>query len=170
MRKVVAFYESPFGAKLGQTALAISNEASAMMQLLGMEMAKEIMPQLQNSRSTVRDNMAEQNRKSDQRMFDAAYTIPQDSIELADKTYQPGMGTTPLLYSIERRKNDTKVTFLQPIHYDWQWLHFSQGFKIVDKKSGDEYNVNDDGVAKSYFNVKVEGYQVTFKKNKKICN
>lgn len=96
MRKVVAFYESPLGVKLGQTALAISNEASAMMQLLGMEMAKEIMPQLQNSRSTVRDNMAEQNRKSHQKMFDAAYTIPQDSIELADKTYQPGMGTTPL--------------------------------------------------------------------------
>ena len=50
-------------------------------------------------------------------------------------------GTKPLLYSIERRAKDTKVTFLQPIYFDWQWLYYSPGFVIIDKKSGDEYHV-----------------------------
>ena len=33
------------------------------------------------------------------------------------------------------------MTFIQPIYWDWQWLYPSPGFKIIDKKSGDEYNV-----------------------------
>mgnify|MGYP000797594448 FL=1 len=33
------------------------------------------------------------------------------------------------------------MTFIQPIYWDWQWLYYSPGFKIIDKKSGDEYNV-----------------------------
>ena len=72
--------------------------------------------------------------------------LPSDSIvivpeEVYEKAYENGMSTSPSLYSIERRKNDTKVTFIQPIYWDWQWLYYSPGFKIIDKKSGDEYNV-----------------------------
>ena len=64
------------------------------------------------------------------------YIAPKDSIEIvADRTYEHGMGTKPLLHSIERRKDDTKVTFLQPIYFDWQWMYYSPGFKIVDKKA-----------------------------------
>ncbi len=41
----------------------------------------------------------------------------------------------PEIYSIEKRKNDTKVTFCSLYFYfDWQWLYYSPGFKIVDKK------------------------------------
>ncbi len=68
------------------------------------------------------------------KLFDAAYTAPKDSIEIfvADRTYEHGMGTKPLLHSIERRKDDTKVTFLQPIYFDWKWMYYSPGFKIVE--------------------------------------
>ena len=151
-----------------------------------------------------------------------AYTAPKDSIEfVADRTYEHGRGTKPLLHSIERRKDDTKVTFLQPIYFDWQWMYYSPGFKIVDKKTGDEYMVrgydggapmdklmiikgcnrkyiyvsllfpklkknvkeidiiealtdkeelpsNDDGKAKSYFDVKVDDYLVLSRENKKV--
>lgn len=158
-------------------------------------------------------------------MFAQAYVLPSDSIVVVpEKVYKNGTSTAPVLYSIERRRNDTKVTFMQPVYWDSQWLYFSPGFKIVDKESGDEYNVrgydgiasmdrlllvkgfnskyiyvsllfprlkkgvkevdilelphkkdkemlpsNDDGVAKSYFNIKVKDYLVSSrKKNKKV--
>lgn len=221
LKKVVAFYESAVGKKLGKTAPIIMTEGMPMIQQLSMEMVKELMPTLQGQRNTPRNDIAEQNKKRDQAMFDRAYTVPKDSVKVADRTYQRGEGTMPSIYSIERRKNETEVTFLQPIYFDWQWLHFGRGFKIVDKKSGDEYNVrgygggapfgeliiikgldskyiyvsllfpklkksvkeidivelphekdvlpsNDDGMPKSYFNIKVEDYQVASKKNKKV--
>ena len=203
LKKVVAFYESPAGRKLGETATAVATESMPMIQQLSMEMVQEMMPKLQKS-------------------IDASYTAPKDSIEIvADRTYEHGMGTKPLLHSIERRKDDTKVTFLQPIYFDWQWMYYSPGFKIVDKKTGDEYMVrgydggapmdklmiikgcnrkyiyvsllfpklkknvkeidiiealtdkeelpsNDDGKAKSYFDVKVDDYLVLSRENKKV--
>lgn len=221
LKKVVAFYESPVGKKLGKTAPIIMTEGMPMIQQLSMEMVKELMPTLQGQRNTPRNDIAEQNKKRDQAMFDRAYTVPKDSVKVADRTYQRGESTMPSIYSIERRKNETEVTFLQPIYFDGQWLHFGRGFKMVDKKSGDEYNVrgygggapfgelliikgfdskyiyvsllfpklkksvkeidivelphekdvlpsNDDGMPKSYFNIKVEDYQVASKKNKKV--
>ncbi len=88
----------------------------------------------------------EQKKKRDKELYAQAYMLPSDSIvivpeEVYEKAYENGMSTSPSLYSIERRKNDTKVTFIQPIYWDWQWLYYSPGFKIIDKKSGDEYNV-----------------------------
>ena len=77
-------------------------------------------------------------------LFDRAIklnSLKNISEEVYEKAYENGMSTSPSLYSIERRKNDTKVTFIQPIYWDWQWLYYSPGFKIIDKKSGDEYNV-----------------------------
>ena len=196
--------------------------APIYQQQLSMEMVQEMMPKLQKSRELVRDDAAEQAKTRDQKLFDAAYTAPKDSIEIvADRTYEHGMGTKPLLHSIERRKDDTKVTFLQPIYFDWQWMYYSPGFKIVDKKTGDEYMVrgydggapmdklmiikgcnrkyiyvsllfpklkknvkeidiiealtdkeelpsNDDGKAKSYFDVKVDDYLVLSRENKKV--
>lgn len=222
LKKVVAFYESPAGKKLGETASAVANESMPMIQQLSMEMVQEIMPQIQKSMNVVENKVVDPNKERDQKLFDAAYTAPGDSIEIApDRTYEHGMGTKPLLYSIEKRKNDTKVTFLQPIYFDWQWLYYSPGFKIVDKRTGDEYRVrgydggapldklmiikgcdrkyiyvsllfpklkksvkeidiieaiteedvlpsNDDGKAKSYFDVKVDDYLVLSKKNKKV--
>ena len=88
----------------------------------------------------------EQKKKRDKELYAQAYMLPSDSIvivpeEVYEKAYENGRSTRPSLYSIERRKNDTKVTFIQPIYWDWQWLYYSPGFKIIDKKSGDEYNV-----------------------------
>lgn len=222
MKKVVAFYESSAGKKLGETATAVANESMPMIQQLSMEMVQEIMPQIQKSMNVVENKVIDPNKERDQKLFDAAYTAPEDSIEIApDRTYEHGMGTKPLLYSIEKRKNDTKVTFLQPIYFDWQWLYYSPGFKIVDKRTGDEYRVrgydggapldklmiikgcdrkyiyvsllfpklkksvkeidiieaiteedvlpsNDDGKAKSYFDVTVDDYIVSSKENKKV--
>lgn len=223
LKKVVAFYESPTGQKLGKTTPVIMSEAMPIMQQLGMEMAMELMPKQEKLKATPVNSTVSKSGKSDQQIFDEAYVIPEDSIEISNTAYQRGMGTKPSLYSIEKRKKDTRVTFLVPIYFDSQWLHFSPGFKIVDKKSGDEYNVrgydggapfgrlltvkncnnkcifvsllfpklkkdvkaidilelphekdvlptNDDGVAKSYLNVKVEDYLASSKKSKKVYN
>lgn len=127
LKKVVLFM-TPAGRKLGETATAVATESMPMIQQLSMEMVQEMMPKLQKSRELVRDDAAEQAKARDQKLFDAAYAAPKDSIEIvADRTYEHGMGTKPLLYSIERRKDDTKVTFLQPIYFDWQWLYYSPG-------------------------------------------
>ena len=142
LKKVVAFYESPAGKKLGETASAVANESMPMIQQLSMEMVQEIMPQIQKSMNIVENKVVDPNKERDQKLFDEAYTVPKEDIKIAaDRTYQRGMSTMPEIYSIEKRKNDTKVTFLQPIYFDWQWLYYSPGFKIIDKKSGDEYNV-----------------------------
>ena len=176
----------------------------------------------QKSMKIVENKVVDPNKERDQKLFDEAYTVPKEDIKIAaDRTYQRGMSTMPEIYSIEKRKNDTKVTFLQPIYFDWQWLYYSPGFKIVDKKTGDEYMVrgydggapldklliikgcdrkyiyvsllfpklkksvkeidiiealadkealpsNDDGVAKSYFDVKIDDCIVSSKENKKV--
>lgn len=221
LKKVVAFYESPAGQQLAKTVPAILTETMPMMQKLSGEMARD-MTQLNTSKITVSCQPAREKKNNpDKAMFDTAYTLPVDSIQVADMIYKPGMSTTPLLYTIERRKNDTKVTFLQPIYFDSQWLHYSRGYKIVDRSSGDEYHVrgydggapfdrllivkgfnnkyiyvsllfpklkksvkridllelphakditpsNDDGKAKSYYNVKLEKYLKSPKKSKKV--
>ena len=68
----------------------------------------------------------EQKKKRDKELYAQAYMLPSDSIvivpeEVYEKAYENGMSTSPSLYSIERRKNDTKVTFIQPIYWNWQW-------------------------------------------------
>lgn len=74
LKKVVAFYESPAGRKLGETATAVATESMPMIQQLSMEMVQEMMPKLQKSRELVRDDAAEQAKTRDQKLFDAAYT------------------------------------------------------------------------------------------------
>lgn len=49
LKKVVAFYESPAGRKLGETATAVATESMPMIQQLSMEMVQEMMPKLQKS-------------------------------------------------------------------------------------------------------------------------
>lgn len=141
LKEIIAFYESPIGKKLRKTIPAITKETFPLMQQLGRDMGMEIMQKTNEFNVVPHNSQAEENRKRDQELYDAAYTIPKDSIEVSDVVYERGMDTKPSIYSIERRKDDTKVTFLVPIYFDWQWLHFSPGFKIVDKASGDEYHV-----------------------------
>lgn len=45
LKKVVAFYESPAGRKLGETATAVATESMPMIQQLSMEMVQEMMPE-----------------------------------------------------------------------------------------------------------------------------
>ena len=232
LKAVAAFYESPVGKKYKEASLIVMRETTPLLvQQLHTEMSKEVMPEKSErvKRGEQRLKEYEQKQKRDKELYAQAYMLPSDSIvivpeEVYEKAYENGMSTSPSLYSIERRKNDTKVTFIQPIYWDWQWLYYSPGFKIIDKKSGDEYNVrgydggapmgrllavkgfnhkyiyisllfpklkknvkeidilelphakdkellpsNDDGKAKSYFNIRVKDYQVSSgKKNKKV--
>lgn len=60
----------------------------------------------------VENKVVDPNKERDQKLFDEAYTVPKEDIKIAaDRTYQRGMSTMPEIYSIEKRKNDTKVTF-----------------------------------------------------------
>ena len=214
----VSEFESPLGERYKESAMGIMREAMPLLvSRLQMDMGKELRPEIGRSTEVV-----DQTRNRDQEIYDAAYALPKESIEVADRPYNRATGTKPLLYSIERRAKDTKVTFLQPIYFDWQWLYYSPGFVIIDRKTGDEYHVrgydggapqdrlltvegfnskyiyvsllfpklkkgvevidilelphekdklpsNDDGIAKSYYDVKVKDYlSFSNKRGKKI--
>ena len=214
----VSEFEYPLGERYKESAMGIMREAMPLLvSRLQMDMGKELRPEIGRSTEVV-----DQTRNRDQEIYDAAYALPKDSIEVADRPYNRATGTKPLLYSIERRAKDTKVTFLQPIYFDWQWLYYSPGFVIIDRKTGDEYHVrgydggapqdrlltvegfnskyiyvsllfpklkkgvevidilelphekdklpsNDDGIAKSYYDVKVKDYlSFSNKRGKKI--
>ena len=214
----VSEFESPLGERYKELAMGIMREAMPLLvNRLQIDMGKELHPEIDRSTEVV-----DQTRNRDQEIYDAAYALPKDSIEVADRPYNRATGTKPLLYSIERRAKDTKVTFLQPIYFDWQWLYYSPGFVIIDRKTGDEYHVrgydggapqdrlltvegfnskyiyvsllfpklkksvevidilelphekdklpsNDDGIAKSYYDVKVKDYlSFSNKRGKKI--
>ena len=214
----VSEFESPLGERYKESAMGIMREAMPLLvSRLQMDMGKELRPEIGRSTEVV-----DQTRNRDQEIYDAAYALPKDSIEVADRPYNRATGTKPLLYSIERRAKDTKVTFLQPIYFDWQWLYYSPGFVIIDRKTGDEHHVrgydggapqdrlltvegfnskyiyvsllfpklkksvevidilelphekdklpsNDDGIAKSYYDVKVKDYlSFSNKRGKKI--
>lgn len=214
----VSEFESSLGERYKESAMGIMREAMPLLvSRLQMDMGKELRPEIGRSTEVV-----DQTRNRDQEIYDAAYALPKDSIEVADRPYNRATGTKPLLYSIERRAKDTKVTFLQPIYFDWQWLYYSPGFVIIDRKTGDEYHVrgydggapqdrlltvegfnskyiyvsllfpklkksvevidilelphekdklpsNDDGIAKSYYDVKVKDYlSFSNKRGKKI--
>lgn len=229
LKEIAAFYESPVGEKYKETTLALLNQAMPLLlQELQTGMFKDIKSEMNEGMSANQLERKEdaQRKAHDRELFARAYVLPVDSIVVVSgKTYENGMSTTPSLYSIERRKKDTKVTFVQPIYWDSQWLYFSPGFKIIDKKSGDEYNVrgydgiasmdrllvvkgfnrkyiyvsllfpklkksvkevdilelphekgkemlpsNDDGVAKSFFDIKVKDYSGLSKKSVKVYN
>ncbi len=153
LKAVAAFYESPVGKKYKEASLIVMRETTPLLvQQLHTEMSKEVMPEKSErvKRGEQRLKEYEQKQNRDKELYAQAYMLPSDSIVIVpeevyekayEKAYENGRSTTPSLYSIERRKNDTKVTFIQPIYWNWQWLYYSPGFKIVDKKSGDEYNV-----------------------------
>lgn len=91
-----------------------------------MEMVQEIMPQIQKSMNVVENKVIDPNKERDQKLFDEAYTAPGDSIEIApDRTYEHGMGTKPLLYSIEKGKMILKL------HSCNQFILIGNGCTIV---------------------------------------
>ena len=151
----VSEFESPLGERYKESAMGIMREAMPLLvSRLQMDMGKELRPEIGRSTEVV-----DQTRNRDQEIYDAAYALPKDSIEVADRPYNRATGTKPLLYSIERRAKDTKVTFLQPIYFDWQWLYYSPGFVIIDRKTGDEYHVRGyDGGAPQDRLLTVEGF------------
>lgn len=78
-----------------------------------------------------------QKKLTDREIFARGYVLKPEEIKIADVDYFGG--TTPLLYKIENVKKQTKVTFLQPIYFDSQWIHYTKGFTIINKKNGDKY-------------------------------
>ncbi len=42
---------------------------------------------------------------------------------------------------IERMKDETLLTVISRVHYDWEWFHFSRQDMIVDSKTGDQYKL-----------------------------
>ena len=81
-----------------------------------------------------------QNKKSDREMFNEGYVLQSKDIHFAPpcEKYEPIMQR---LYSIEKRRHETIVTFVQPIYFDSQWVTYGYGYQLVDKKNGDVYMV-----------------------------
>lgn len=78
-----------------------------------------------------------QKKLTDSEIFARGYVLKPEEIKIADVDYI--YGTTPILYKIENVKKKTKITFLQPIYFDSQWIHYTKGFSIINKKNGDQY-------------------------------
>ena len=142
LKAVAAFYESPVGKKYKEASLIVMRETTPLLvQQLHTEMSKEVMPEKSErvKRGEQRLKEYEQKKKRDKELYAQAYMLPSDSIvivpeEVYEKAYENGMSTSPSLYSIERRKNDTKVTFIQPIYWDWQWLYYSRDLRLSIRK------------------------------------
>lgn len=81
-----------------------------------------------------------QNKISDKELFAKAYVLTEGQKKIVTGIEYFG-GERPALYTIEREKDSTVVTFLQAIYFDSQWIHLSKGFTIIDKESGKEYPV-----------------------------
>lgn len=99
LKGVISFYESPLGQRYTESAMGIMREAMPLLvSRLQMDMRKELHPELDR-----RAEVMDQTRNRDQEIYDAAYALPKDSIEVANRPYNRAEGTKPLLYSIERR-------------------------------------------------------------------
>lgn len=142
LKAVAAFYESPVGKKYKEASLIVMRET---MPLLVKQLQTETFKVVRSEKSErvkrgeQRLKEYEQKKKRDKELYAQAYMLPSDSIvivpeEVYEKAYENGMSTSPSLYSIERRKNDTKVTFIQPIYWDWQWLYYSPGLRLSIRK------------------------------------
>ncbi len=81
-----------------------------------------------------------QSKKSDRQMFKEGYVMKPSDIRLAPST-ERFCPEEIRVYSIANRGKETIVTFIQPIYFNSQWLSYSPGFQIVDKKTGDIYKV-----------------------------
>lgn len=81
-----------------------------------------------------------QSKKTDQQMFKEGYVMKPSDICFAPPT-ERFCPEEIRVYSIANRGKETIVTFIQPIYFNSQWLSYSPGFQIVDKKTGDIYKV-----------------------------
>lgn len=150
MKELLEFYHSPVGSKLGASTPQIEQEAYQETQKILMDMFNDALGKSPKHKKMMDDMNAKakgfaekekQRKERDARLYASAYVLPADSIVLADELYDPKKGTKPWIHSIEVRRHDTKVTFVQPIYFDWQWLYYSRGFKLVERETGDEYLV-----------------------------
>lgn len=78
-----------------------------------------------------------QKKMTDREIFAKGYILKDEQKKFVDKEYL--QGTNCPVYTIEKGRKETKVTFIQPIYFDSQWIHYTKGFTIIDKKRGDEY-------------------------------
>lgn len=86
------------------------------------------------------DSTAQVKKKyTDSELFKNGHVMTAEEKRIADLPYI--QGTRPCLYMIETTDKETKVTFLQSLYFDSQWIHYSRGFKIVDLDRGDQYLV-----------------------------
>ena len=180
LKAIAAFYESPVGRKYKESSLAVMREAMPLLvQELQTEMFREVRPGMDKQMVEHEQAMKEyeQKKKRDRELCAQAYLLPKDSIAVVPgKVYENGMSTTPSLYSIERRKKDTKVTFNHKyIYISLLFPKLKKSVKEIDilelphAKDKELLPSNDDGKAKSYFNIRVKDYQVSSgKKNKKV--
>ena len=95
LKGVISFYESPLGQRYTESAMGIMREAMPLLvSRLQMDMRKELHPELDR-----RAEVMDQTRNRDQEIYDAAYALPKDSIEVANRPYNRATGTKPSLYS-----------------------------------------------------------------------
>ncbi len=87
LKGVISFYESPLGQRYTESAMGIMREAMPLLvSRLQMDMRKEL------HELDRRAEVMDQTRNRDQEIYDAAYALPKDSIEVANRPYNRAGG------------------------------------------------------------------------------
>ena len=81
--------------------------------------------------------------EEDYRMFKESQPLTGANLQLADKDTPWSIDRPKRVYCLHDEGDETIVTFAQSIYFDSQWVTFSKGIVIVDRKTGDEYHAID---------------------------
>ena len=81
--------------------------------------------------------------EEDYRMFKESQPLTGANLQFADE-YTPWSVERPKkVYCLHDEGDETILTFAHSIYFDSQWVTFSKGIVIVDRKTGDEYHAID---------------------------
>ena len=81
--------------------------------------------------------------EEDYRMFKESQPLTGANLQFADEDTPWSIDRPKRVYCLHDEGDETIVTFAQSIYYDSQWVTFSKGIVIVDRKTGDEYHAID---------------------------
>ena len=81
--------------------------------------------------------------EEDYRMFKESQPLTGANLQLADEDTPWSIDRPKRVYCLHDEGDETIVTFAHSIYFDSQWVTFSKGIVIVDRKTGDEYHAID---------------------------
>jgi hypothetical protein len=83
------------------------------------------------------DSIKKANNKRNAEIFKTAYVLKPEQVIVSSMPYKNSNDTK--LISIERAKNETRVTVAVPIHFTGNWINTDSAFHMIDLQTKDRY-------------------------------